>query len=512
MVQAFKNLNKEISKFNDILNTMSILIWDSRTKMPKDGAKTRGQQIGTLTLVAREILLSSKMRKLLDESFAETQSLKEDTFERKTLFQLKEAIEYHDKIPKELQIRKAEIEPIAHNTWVEAREKKDFKIFQPLLEEQINIAIEQSQCIGYEKHPYDALMHRFEPGETVESLNILFSELKQGLSKILIACKDSTQPNKDFLFNHYPIEKQKEFGSSIAKKFGYDFNRGRLDSTVHPFEISFTREDVRITSRFYENFINPSLFGTLHEAGHGIYEQNIDPQFTRTAFTTDFLSFYAVGGVSFGAHESQSRLYENHIGRSKKFWENHYDELAKCFPEALKGINSEDFFKAVNIIEPSLIRVESDESTYDFHIMLRVEIESKLIDGSLKVKDLPEMWNNQMRKYLDLEVPDDSVGVLQDIHWSGGQFGTFCNYTIGNVMAAQLMKQMHKDDTNIKSSLESANYEPILDWLKSNIHQHGRRYSRNELLEKSTGRSLDAKPYLEYLQNKASEVYGIKFN
>jgi carboxypeptidase Taq len=269
---------------------------------------------------------------------------------------------------------------------------------------------------------------------------------------------------------------------------------------------------VRITSRFYENFINPSLFGTLHEAGHGIYEQNIDPQFTRTAFTTDFLSFYAVGGVSFGAHESQSRLYENHIGRSKKFWENHYDELAKFFPEALKGINSEDFFKAVNVIEPSLIRVESDESTYDFHIMLRVEVESQLIDGSLKVKDLPEMWNNQMRKYLDLEVPDDSVGVLQDIHWSGGQFGTFCNYTIGNVMAAQLMEQMHKDDSNIKSSLEAANYKPTLDWLKSNIHQHGRRYSRNELLKKSTGRTLDAKPYLEYLQNKAAEVYGVKFN
>ena len=512
MTHSFKKLNQEISKFNDVLNTMSVLIWDSRTKMPKDGAKTRGHQIGTLTLVAREILLSSKMRKLLDDSTKEMQSKEEDSFEKKTLSQLSEAIQYHDKIPQKLQVRKAEIEPLAHNTWVEAREKKDFNLFKPLLEEQISIAIEQSHCIGYDKHPYDALMHRFEPGETVDSLNVLFSELKDGLSKILNACQGSEQPNKKFLFNHYPIDKQKEFGSIIAKKFGYDFDRGRLDSTVHPFEISFTREDVRITTRFYENFINPSLFGTLHEAGHGIYEQNVDPKFTRSAFTTDFLSFYAVGGVSFGAHESQSRLYENHIGRSKIFWENHFEDLEKCFPEALKNVHHDDFFKAVNVIEPSLIRVESDESTYDFHIMLRVEIESKLMDGSLKVKDLPEMWNSQIKKYLNLDVPNDSVGVLQDIHWSGGQFGTFCNYTIGNVMAAQLMYQMQKNNLDIQSSLKVADYKPILEWLKNNIHQHGRRYSRNELLKRSTGSSLNAKPYLEYLQNKASQVYGVQFN
>ncbi|MAF94906.1 MAG: carboxypeptidase [Rhodospirillaceae bacterium] len=512
MSLSFKKLNEEIGKFNDVLNSMSILIWDSRTKMPKNGARTRGLQIGTLTLVAREILLSSKLRKLLDDSKKETESMKEDTFEKKTLLHLSEAIDYHDKIPEKVQVRSAEIEPMAHNAWAEARQKKDFNIFKPFLEEQINIAIEQSQCIGFANHPYDALMHRFEPGETVQSLKFLFSKLKEGLSEILNACKDSKQPNKDFLYNHYPVHKQKEFATSIANKFGYDFNRGRLDSTVHPFEISFTREDVRITTRFYENFLNPSLFGTLHEAGHGIYEQNVDPKFTRTALTTDFLSYYAVGGVSFGAHESQSRLYENHIGRSKIFWENHFDDLARCFPEALKGIKFEDFFKAINVIEPSLIRVESDETTYDFHIMLRVEIESMLIDGSLKVKDLPEMWNNQVEKYLGLKVPDDSLGVLQDIHWSGGQFGTFCNYTIGNVMAAQLMGHMKKNDPKILSSLKVANYEPIFDWLKRNIHQHGRRYSRNELLKLATGRTLDPDPYLKYLQSKASEVYGVKFN
>jgi len=343
MSLSFKKLNEEIGKFNDVLNSMSILIWDSRTKMPKNGARTRGLQIGTLTLVAREILLSSKLRKLLDDSKKETESMKEDTFEKKTLLHLSEAIDYHDKIPEKVQVRSAEIEPMAHNAWAEARQKKDFNIFKPFLEEQINIAIEQSQCIGFANHPYDALMHRFEPGETVQSLKFLFSKLKEGLSEILNACKDSKQPNKDFLYNHYPVHKQKEFATSIANKFGYDFNRGRLDSTVHPFEISFTREDVRITTRFYENFLNPSLFGTLHEAGHGIYEQNVDPKFTRTALTTDFLSYYAVGGVSFGAHESQSRLYENHIGRSKIFWENHFDDLARCFPEALKGIKFEDF-------------------------------------------------------------------------------------------------------------------------------------------------------------------------
>ena len=511
MGNAFNELTNEINKFNDVLNTMSILIWDSRTKMPKKGASSRGYQVGTLTSVAREILLSSKMRKLLDESENETHNLEEDSFERKTILHLNEAINYHDKIPEKIQVKKAELEPLAHNAWAEAREKQDFKIFKPFLEEQVNIAIEQAHCIGFKDHPYDALMQRFEPGETVKSLKVLFDELKIGLSDILSKTSQAEQPNKKFLFNEYPIDKQIEFSTKIAKKFGYDFDRGRLDSTVHPFEISFTRDDVRITTRYYKNFINPSLFGTLHEAGHGIYEQNVKEEYTRSAMTTDFLSFYAVGGVSFGAHESQSRLYENHIGRSKVFWNNHYNELADCFPDALKGVEAEDFFKAVNVIEPSLIRVESDESTYDFHIMMRVDIESMLVDKTLKVDDLPTVWNEQINKYLGLKVPNDSEGVLQDIHWSGGQFGTFCNYTIGNVMAAQLIETMDAQNPEIRKDINDANYSSLLEWLRNNIHQHGRRYTRNELLEKSTGSTLNAKPYIAYLKNKASQVYGVSF-
>ena len=511
MGNAFNELTNEINKFNDVLNTMSILIWDSRTKMPKKGASSRGYQVGTLTSVAREILLSSKMRKLLDESENETHNLEEDSFERKTILHLNEAINYHDKIPEKIQVKKAELEPLAHNAWAEAREKQDFKIFKPFLEEQVNIAIEQAHCIGFKDHPYDALMQRFEPGETVKSLKVLFDELKIGLSDILNKTSQVEQPNKKFLFNEYPIDKQIEFSTKIAKKFGYDFDRGRLDSTVHPFEISFTRDDVRITTRYYKNFINPSLFGTLHEAGHGIYEQNVKEEYTRSAMTTDFLSFYAVGGVSFGAHESQSRLYENHIGRSKVFWNNHYNELADCFPDALKGVEAEDFFKAVNVIEPSLIRVESDESTYDFHIMMRVDIESMLVDKTLKVDDLPTVWNEQINKYLGLKVPNDSDGVLQDIHWSGGQFGTFCNYTIGNVMAAQLIETMDAQNPEIRKDINDANYSSLLEWLRNNIHQHGRRYTRNELLEKSTGSTLNAKPYIAYLKNKASQVYGVSF-
>jgi len=511
MGNAFNELTNEINKFNDVLNTMSILIWDSRTKMPKKGASSRGYQVGTLTSVAREILLSSKMRKLLDESENETHNLEEDSFEKKTILHLNEAINYHDKIPEKIQVKKAELEPLAHNAWAEAREKQDFKIFKPFLEEQVNIAIEQAHCIGFKDHPYDALMQRFEPGETVKSLKVLFDELKIGLGHILNKTSQVEQPNKKFLFNEYPIDKQIEFSTKIAKKFGYDFDRGRLDSTVHPFEISFTRDDVRITTRYYKNFINPSLFGTLHEAGHGIYEQNVKEEYTRSAMTTDFLSFYAVGGVSFGAHESQSRLYENHIGRSKVFWNNHYNELADCFPDALKGVEAEDFFKAVNVIEPSLIRVESDESTYDFHIMMRVDIESMLVDKTLKVDDLPTVWNEQINKYLGLKVPNDSEGVLQDIHWSGGQFGTFCNYTIGNVMAAQLIETMDAQNPEIRKDINDANYSSLLEWLRNNIHQHGRRYTRNELLEKSTGSTLNAKPYIAYLKNKASQVYGVSF-
>jgi carboxypeptidase Taq len=365
-----------------------------------------------------------------------------------------------------------------------------------------------AEAIGYEEHPYDALMYRFEPGETVRTLEPLFARLREGLLPLLRAIKDRPAPRTDFLERDYPEAQQYAFARTMAETVGYDFERGRLDKTVHPFEISFTRNDVRITTRFSRNYLPSSLFGALHEAGHALYEQGVDPAYTRTPLATDLVGLYAVGGVSFGAHESQSRLWENHVGRARAFWDIHFADARAAFPEQLGDVTAEEFWRGINRCRPGFIRVEADELTYDFHIMLRCDIERQLIDGSLSVDDLPEAWNARIKDDLGLDVPNDRLGVLQDVHWSSGQIGTFCNYTIGNVMAGQLYAEASKDKA-IAAGIASGDYAPLRAYMVENVHRHGRRYTRNQLLEKATGRALDPEPYIAHLTAKYSELYGL---
>jgi carboxypeptidase Taq len=351
-------------------------------------------------------------------------------------------------------------------------------------------------------------MYRFEPGETVASLQPLFATLRAAMLPIVRAIGQRPAPRIDFLQRAYPRQAQLAFGLSMAKKIGYDLHRGRLDTTVHPFEVSFTRNDVRITTRINEHWMPSSLFGSLHEAGHALYEQYADPAFVRTPLATDLVGLYAVSGVSFGAHESQSRLFENHVGRSREFWDLNFPEAKAAFPEQLADVDVETFWRGVNRVAPGLIRVEADELTYDFHVMLRVDIEAALVDGSLKVRDLPAAWNAKIKEYLDLDVPNDRLGVLQDVHWSSGQIGTFCNYTIGNVMAGQLFETAVQD-TRVSTGLSSADYTPLREWMTTHVHQHGRRYTRNELLVRATGRPLDPAPYIAHVTSKYSTIYGL---
>jgi carboxypeptidase Taq len=295
---------------------------------------------------------------------------------------------------------------------------------------------------------------------------------------------------------------QRAFGLSMAARLGYDLARGRLDTTVHPFEVSFTRNDVRITTRYSSNYLPASIFGTAHEIGHGLYEQGVDPAYTRTVFATDLIGLYAVGGTSFGAHESQSRLWENHVVRSPSFWKLHFGELQSRFPGPLGDVTADEFYRAVTRVEPGFIRVEADELTYDFHIMLRAELECALMDGSLAVRDLPSAWNAAIKRDLGLDVPDDSQGVLQDVHWSTGYIGSFPTYTIGNVMAAQLMETLRQSDPSLDATIEAGEYAALAEALKNRIWQHGRRFTRDELLRRETGRGLDPEPYLAYLRAK----------
>jgi carboxypeptidase Taq len=498
---------ERLGEVNDLLNAISVLQWDSRTMMPPGGVATRASQIATLTGAARDLLLADETRRLTDAALRETEALATDAPERLAAEQAAAGIAFHARIPAAMQKRRAELKTIANAAWIKARATSDFATFAPYLEQVVGVSRRYADAIGYEAHPYDALAAIYEPGETIASLRKLFAQLRSGIGPILAAVMAAPEPRADFLERRFPRDAQFAVAKRLAAVIGYDFERGRLDETVHPFEVSFTRNDVRITTRFYEDYLPPSVFGALHEAGHGIYEQGVDPAYTRTPLATDLVGWYAVGGASFGAHESQSRLYENHIGRSRRFWELHFSILRDAFPEALADVDAEAFQRAVNRIRPGLIRVEADELTYDYHIMLRVETEAALMDGSLKVEDLPGFWNETIRRELQVEVPDDRRGVLQDIHWSTGAIGSFCSYTIGNVMAAQLFEKAVAE-APVATGLDQGDYEPLRRWLGQHIHRHGRRYGRDELLRKATGRALDPAPYVAYLRRKYGALYG----
>jgi carboxypeptidase Taq len=491
-------LRREIGAVNDLLCAASILIWDSRTMMPPGAVEARGHQVATLIEGARERLLAKATLHALNGAEAAVQHLDADGAERREVAAVREAVDFHRRIPADLIRAKAVLRPRANATWAEARARNDFSLFAPLLAETVDLQRAYADAIGYDGHPYDALLSLYEPGETVASIRALFETLRPALREIRIAAQAKREAPAAFMARSFPAEKQRAFGEAVARRFGYDFERGRLDFTVHPFEISFTRHDVRITMRRAESFDPPVIFGAFHEVGHGLYEQNVDPAFTRTALATDLKQLYAVGGTSFGAHESQSRLWENHVGRSCAFWELHFDELRRTFSPSLDDVDAESFHRAVTRVRPSLIRTDADELTYDLHVMLRVEIEADLIAGRLKVGDIPEAWNVAIERDLGLTPPGAASGCLQDIHWSSGMFGSFCTYTIGNVMAAQLFASA-MTAVGVSGAFARGDYGPLRHWLRENVWQHGRRFTRDEILVRATGRRLRVEPYLSHL-------------
>jgi carboxypeptidase Taq len=495
-------LHERIAAVNDVLNATSLLTWDSRTMMPSGGAETRGRQIATLTRIARDLLLAPETENALAEAEQAVEGMAEDAAERRLVEQTRLAVEHHRRVPASLIQERAALRTVAQAAWIEGRSKSDFSIFAPHLEKTVELSRAYADCIGWSEHPYDAMVSIYEPGETARSLKALFSELRTGLLPILDAARSRPQPRSDFLFRSFPEEGQRAFGLRLAEKLGYDFTRGRLDTTVHPFEVSFTRNDVRITTRYNRNYLPASMFGTAHEVGHALYEQGVDPAYTRTTLATDLVGLYAVGGTSFGAHESQSRLWENHVVRSLTFWERHFSDLQRHFPDQLGDVGAEEFYRAVTRVEPGFIRVEADELTYDFHIMLRAEIECALMDGSLPVDDLPGAWNAAVERDLGPTVPNDAQGALQDVHWSTGYIGSFPTYTIGNVMGAQVMETLRRQNPSLDSAIAAGEYSALAEELRTRIWQHGRRFTRDELLVRETGRRLDPAPYLAYLRGK----------
>ncbi len=507
---AVQALAEHIAEYNDLLNAMNILRWDMRTMMPPAGASTRGSQLATLTRHAKRHFVSDKTAKLLDAAESEIAQPQAAPYVARAIAQTRAAYEMQKRIPAALVGNLAELGPASEAAWAHAKATSDFAAFQPYLEQMLMLNIQLADAIGYADHPFDALVQQFEPGMTAARLQTLFGELRAGLLPLLarITAKDEPLP-RDLWAASYAVDAQQKLCHEFAALIGFDFARGRLDSAPHPFEVSFTREDVRITTRYDLQYLPMSLFAALHEAGHGLYEQHVSPRLTRSALTTDFIGQYAVGGTSYGAHEFSSRLWENQIGRSREFWALHFGRLQRAFPAQLEGVDAALFHRAVNRVRPSLIRVEADEVTYNLHIMLRTEIEMALLDQSLRVADLPEAWNAKMQDYLGLTPPDDARGALQDVHWSAGTFANFPCYTIGNLMAAQVFAAAHTALPSLPDSLARGDYASLLDWLTSEIYQHGRAYSSDELLRRICGESLSAAPLLRYLEAKYSALYGL---
>lgn len=507
---SYEDFQNHIAEYNDLLNIINALKWDMRTQMPPGGAETRGNQLATLSKLAKDHFVSDKTRHLLDAVESQIADDNPDSYRVRAIQQTRQYYDIQKRIPSDLISKIAELSPKSEHVWAEAKNNDDFASFMPYLAQMLELKQQMAEAIRYQEHPFDALMFEYEPTMTASKLISLFAELRQGLQPLLQQIIEKDEPLEIDLWQHeYPLEKQKAFALEIAVQYGYDLNRGRLDIAPHPFEISFTRNDVRIATRYDINYLPMSLFGTLHETGHALYEQNIAPELTRTALTTDFLGQYGVGGTSYGAHESSSRLWEYPIGHSRAFWQLHFPRLQEYFPEQLANIDAEYFYRAINRVQPSLIHIDSDEVTYNLHIMLRVEIEMGLLDGSIQVKDLPEMWRAKMQEYLGVTPRNDREGVLQDAHWSAGGFGSFPGYTIGNVMAAQVLQAAHQDMPDLASELAEGNYQALVGWLITHIYQHGRAYTITELLQRISGNDLQVKPYIDSLQAKYRDLYDL---
>lgn len=493
-IQEFKDYLRNIEYLN---NASGVLYWDMRVGIPKKGIPYRGELLGFLSGETYKLQTSETMKGFIDFFMAENEL---DDMTKAMTLNAKKVYDQTKKIPEDKYKEYVILTSNAEAAWEKAKDKSDFNLFKPFLEKIVKFNQEFVEYWGYEKNKYDTLLDFYEPGITVEKLDVVFSELRNAIVSLLNKIdKSKVKINSEFFKKSFTQKEQEDFSLHVLKIMGYDFEAGRLDVSTHPFTINFGNKDVRITTRYLENEFRSALFSCIHEGGHAIYEQDIPDELNGTMLGT---------GASMGIHESQSRFYENIVGRSKEFWSHFYGEVINRFPQ-FEGVSLEDFYKGINVVEPSLIRVEADELTYSLHIIIRYEIEKALINGEFQVKDLPRIWNEKYKEYLGVEPKCDAEGVLQDMHWSGGSFGYFPSYALGNLYGAQFLNKMIKDMPEYYKKIEEGNLQDIQQWLNNNIHKHGAIYKPSELIVKVTGEELTAKYFIEYLNKKYTEIYEI---
>lgn len=482
----------------DLISTRRLLHWDLETKMPPGGSDGRGYQLATISRIVHLKSTSDEIGELLEDLTSYANQLDPNSDDARLIRVSKRLYRKKSKVPAELIAEIAKVTSDAHIVWVQAREDGKFGDFRPSLEVIVDLKRQYAECFRPFDHIYDPLLDDYEPGLKTAEVQEIFEALRPQQVELLHEIVKRPQVDDSFLHLNFDESTQWKFGVKVITDFGYDWQRGRQDRAAHPFTQDIGLGDVRITTRFMENYFPSAFFSTTHESGHGIYAQGVDRNLDRTPLAD---------AASLAMHESQSRMYENTIGRSRHFWNHYYPILQDYFPNQLANVSLEAFYKGINKVEPSLIRVEADEATYNLHIMLRLELEIALIEGSIKVKDLPEAWNNSMQQYLGITPPNDSLGVLQDIHWSQGYFGYFSTYALGNLIAAQLWECMTNDIPDLDEQIQRGEFNALTSWMREKIHRHGAKFEPQELVQRITGRKIDQRPYLRYLTNKYTEIY-----
>ena len=490
MSKLYDKYVEQMQSIADIQYGTALLHWDMETYMPKKGAQLRARQIATLSKLAHSKASSKKLGELLNKCS------KKKSLSEKQLINIKRSLEDYEKsikLPSKFVGELSNATSKAYMAWISARQKDDYSVFEPSLDQLITLKKKEADYLGYEGHPYNAMLDNFEPKCTVAFLDKLFIDVREKLVPFVASIRSSGEADNSFLKKHYPKDKQWEFGVELLKQMGYDFEAGRQDISEHPFTINFGSEDVRITTRIDENDFANMTWSCIHEGGHALYEQGLP---------YDQYGLPGGSAASLAIHESQSRLWENMVGRSKSYWIGNYPRLQEIFPENLRDISINQFYNAINKVVASPIRTESDELHYHFHIMIRYEIEKGIFDETLKVKDLKEYWNSKYKEYLGLEIQSDKKGILQDIHWSHGSFGYFPTYSLGSFYATQFFKTASEQIKDLDQEIQQGNFSNLLAWLRKNIHKEGRSMLPSDLCVKVTGKELDFSYFMEYVKGK----------
>jgi carboxypeptidase Taq len=490
--KALERLLQRLAEVNDLTKAATLLFWDQRVMMPPGGTEARAEAAATVSRLAQERFIAEDIGKLLEELRELEESSDYDSFEASLVRVTRHDYEKATRVPPELVGEMRRVSALALAAWGPAKSESNFEALRPHLEANLELRHRYVECFDPPEETYDILLDDYEPNMKTAEVREIFDQLKEELVPLIQEIADAGDIDDSFLAGEFDPDRQREFGLEILHHFGYTEEEWRLDQTPHPFMSSPGSGDIRLTSNFRSDDLS-SLFATMHEFGHGVYEWGVDPSLARTPLGS---------GVSLGVHESQSRTWENLVGRSRSFWRYFYPRLQAVFPEQFGSVDEEAFYRAANKVQPSLSRIDADEVTYNMHIILRFELEQELIDNRLAVRDLPEAWNARMDEYLGVDVPDDARGVLQDMHWAGGGFGYFPTYSLGNVISVQIWERAKEDLGDLDERFERGEFGELRDWLHEHLYRMGRKFTPQETIERVTGSRIDAKPYVRYLREK----------